>query len=259
MALKHIIPLLVVGLVGTSEAWAAGFEILMSHDKALCQEVLNALNNDLAAHHELRLAEHPTIPAIAWHPMAELGSPLKDTDGVKFLWARFDSNNDGIEDLVVKQSAPLREGAMVMGGTGVPSDDLFIFRAMSNALTRVRTWVDFGKVFVKSGSGRLSFGDYLLEYPLGKFENHLGDELVVNAFRYQGATYYHIDHIMPLTTMSRIHVVTTYKGALDPSVWAQDSREKFKLIHDVCYFKQPLTTSEYHPLERSDDGLVIRP
>jgi len=261
LASSILAAVLVIGLLGTSEARAAGFEIVMSQDQALCQEVLSALNSDLAAYGELRLAEHPAIPAIHWRSMKELGSRLEDTDGVNLLWARFDSNNDGVVDLVVKESIRLREGAMVQGGSGVLSDDLYIFSATSDALTRVRTWEDFGKAYNNSGIGRFFWRYYELEYPLSKFPDDLGDELIVNAFRYREATYYHIDPIRTMiSSASRLHVVTTYKGALDQlGILSELHPDGHKRLHDVCYLKKPITIEEHHPLDRSDDGLVIRP
>ena len=260
LASSIVTAVLIIGLFGASAARAAGFEIVMSQDHALCQDVLSALNNDLTKHGELRLADHPAIPAIGWRPMNELGSPLKNTDGVQFRWARFDSNNDGVEELVIKRSAPFNPDAMVDAGSGVPADDLYIFPVSTSALTQVRDAVDFGKAFVRSGIGLLHFGGYFLRDPAAGFDDRLGWEVVMNAFRYQGTTYYHIDPIRAFVSNTRMHLVITHKGKLYPS-GSTDlfSDEILNEAQEVCYFKMPITIEHFAPLHRSDDGLVVRP
>lgn len=241
----------------TATAWATVYEMVMSKDETLCPIIFSSLNEDLTKRGEIHYATHKVTPAITWRRMAELGSPLKDTECEQFRWAKFDINNDGKEDLVVKYSRCLDERL---------NDALYFFEAKYQGLKAVRTAQEFFKDYGVTGIGHLKLRGYFLNELPASHES-FGDEqirteLVLNPFRFNNVTYLHIDPMMPNQFNSYLHVVSKYeREALPPLDKRQSDPIQFgqnpKGLQDVCYFK--MKGSEYRVVERREDGLVLRP
>lgn len=244
-------------VVTTGIAWAASYETILNKDDKLCPIVLSSLNEDLARYGEIRYARHKATQAIRWHRMAELGSLLQDRECEQFRWATFDMNNDGKDDLVVKSSVCLEEKL---------TDELYIFDAGYGGLKDVRDRPEFFKAYRKSGIGSLKLGGYwLTELPAsheGFGDERVKTELVLTPFRFSGATYLHIDPMMPNEFNVYLHVVTKYtredlpppeKRRADPIRHGQNP----KGLEDVCYFKMKGT--DFRIVERAEDSLVLRP
>jgi hypothetical protein len=245
---------LTIGVAGASNQ----YEMVLSKDDKLCPSVLSALNQDMAKHGEIRYAGHRAAPVIPWYRMAELGSSLEDSECEQFRWAKFDINNDGKVDLVVKYSSCLEEKL---------EDELYFFDAGYQGLKSVRTSQEFFKTHGKSGIGFLKFaGGYTLT-DLPASHPYFGDErirteLVLTPFRFKGSTYLHIDPMFPNEFTVLLHVVAKYtREALPPT----DKRRADPILpgkhpkglQDVCYFRVKL--DERRVLERAEDGLVLRP
>jgi hypothetical protein len=250
---------IVAMLIGAGVAWsgATAYEMVMSKDEKLCPTVLTALNKDLAELGEIRYATHQATPVIHWHSMKELVSPLESTECEQFRWAKFDINNDGKDALVVKYSVCLDEKL---------TDELYMFDAGYGGLKDVRDRPEFFKAYRKSGIGSLKLGDYwLTELPTsheGFGDERIKTELVLTPFRFNGATYLHIDPMMPNEFNVYLHIVTKYtredlpppeKRRADPIPHGQSP----KGLQDVCYFKMKGT--DFRVVERAGDGLVWRP
>lgn len=253
-------PILLAAVVLFSYIGAASpgvYEPVLSNDEKLCNTVLSALNHDMAEHGEIRYATHQATPVVRWQRMAALPSPLEDAECEQFRWAKFDVNNDGKEDLVVKYSRCLDDRLL---------DHLYFFKSEYAVLKSVRTRQEFFQALQKSGAeyqGGVRFDVYMLpelpetsEGPKGIGPN------VVNAFRYEEATYLHIDPLRQTLKSVLMHVVTKYaRGPLT-------SQEKKKSevpargqnprgFQDTCYFRMQM--QEFRAVERLQDGMTLRP
>ena len=99
-----ISPLIVVGI-----AAAGTYEMLLNKDEKLCRETFQLANEDLKKHGEVRYDRHELFKTIEWEPLAEtLGSKFNDEACAVYRLARFDINNDGRQDIVVKLSGCFR-------------------------------------------------------------------------------------------------------------------------------------------------------
>ncbi|MEW6246286.1 MAG: hypothetical protein AB1555_06190 [Nitrospirota bacterium] len=109
---------------GAAMAGAEAYRLVMSKDKELCQTVLTLFNADMKRYKEIRY-DDDIFRAISWKSV-DLG---EQTYGCYFLsHAMFDINNDGREDLVIKQRSCLRD---------ILVDKLFVFPQDSDVLSRI--------------------------------------------------------------------------------------------------------------------------
>lgn len=96
-------------LVMVSAGLATTYEMLLNKDEKLCRETFQLVNEDLKKHGEVRYDRHELFKTIEWEPLAEtLGSKFNDQPCSVTRLARFDINNGGREDIVVKLSGCFR-------------------------------------------------------------------------------------------------------------------------------------------------------
>ena len=192
-------------------AWAGkeAYKLVMSKDKELCTGMLKLFNEDMKQYKEIRYDKHDTF--VRWEPV-ELGgnAPLAKSCSI-FQKSKFDINNDGKEDLVVKWSACLRDQL---------TDSLYIHPADSDAFSNV-TWQEHKALFNTQEKVELAEGRYYLkELPKGKkgeLTPRIAGVLVLQPFM-NGKTAY--------ISMTDLHqdwiVIGKYKKA--------------DTLEDVCYF-----------------------
>ncbi|MEY4527655.1 MAG: hypothetical protein RL768_1374 [Nitrospirota bacterium] len=96
---------LVVLLLTCGVAWAGkeAYRLVISQDKELCPIMLKLINDDLREHGEIRYEDHEMFAAVKWQPLSNLlGGKYQNAPCEIQNAARFDVNNDGSQDLVVK-------------------------------------------------------------------------------------------------------------------------------------------------------------
>ncbi|MGH7167482.1 MAG: hypothetical protein ACREII_03020, partial [Nitrospiraceae bacterium] len=236
--MKRLFLLPAIVLLSSIGATSEGpYKLVMSKDEKLCNAVLSALNKDMTQYGEIRYGTHEATPVIPWHTMVELPSPLEDTECEQFRWAKFDVNNDGKQDLVVKYSNCLQ---------GLLMDAVYFFESDYAGLKSVRTRQEFYRVLQNSGSsyqGGIKFDVYMLsELPETSEDPKAIGPNVVNPVRYKEVTFLHIDPLRQTLKKVLMHVVTKYAG--EP-LRAQESKKSEVPPHgqnprgfqDMCYFR----------------------
>lgn len=239
------------------------YQPVMSKDDKLCDTVLSTLNQDLTDFGEIRYGSHPATPVIDWRPMSELVSRFGDGECESFRWAKFDLNNDLKTDFVVKKSMCWADGEW----KGI-EDSLWAFKGSYTGYKIARISQEVLDAYTRAGIGYLKFpGYYLSDIPRSyedlRVETNISSPMAVNPFRYQGSTYLHIDSQVPNVRNIIIHVVAKYTREALPPISEKKTPETFlpslryKGLEDICYFAAEV--SERKPLERLEDGYILRP
>lgn len=118
-AMKRIMLILVViMLAGTGVAWG-GYKLVMSKDKELCTSVLKLFNEDMKEYRAINYEKHEIFQKVPWERVEideDRGSLVPYCSVV--LRAKFDINNDGQDEYVIKWSACVR---------GFAFDNLYIY------------------------------------------------------------------------------------------------------------------------------------
>lgn len=214
---RNILVLIVCFFVFPALVFADEYVLVMSKDDNVCQHMLDIYNNDLNKYGHINYDKHKEFNAIKWTD--------KDKRENKMLISKFDINNDGRVDIVVKQKGFLK---------GILSETLYYFDGKDedyfNA-TAFDTSLLYTKAIGRLGTGAFDQNAYeLKDLPkvnigpiLGKdIYSHyvLAGQFYVNPFIFKKSYY----------TIMRNH-------QLDGEKWLvilkfmQDNE-----ISDVCYF-----------------------
>lgn len=271
-----VIQSVVLTLVITGEAGATTqYQPVMSKDDKLCDTVLSTLNHDLTEYEEIRYGSHQSTPVIKWRRMSELHRRFDDGVGFddvarfeeaaceSFRWAKFDMNNDHKTDFVVKKSMCWVDGEW----KGI-EDSLWSFKGTYTGYKSAKTSKHVLGAYSDAGIGFLTFsGYYLSDIPRSyedlRVEESITSPMAVIPFRFQGATYLHIDSEIPNVRNIIVHIVAKYKREAlapmnvkkTPDVLLPNLR--YKGLEDICYYMAEV--SERKPVERLEDGYVLRP
>jgi len=106
------------------------YELLMSKNDKLCKDMLRLYNQDMDAYGAIRYGSHEMFARIRWERV-DLNEKEYPTYGCTLVTqSRFDINNDGINDLVVKYSGCPR---------GELTGSLFVFPETSDVLSKLNS------------------------------------------------------------------------------------------------------------------------
>ena len=212
MNIKRVVFAVVFLLATTGVAWAGkeAYKLAMSKDKELCETMLALLNTDMRRFHEIRYEEHEMFKRVVWQEI----DIREQTYRCEFLrYGRFDINNDGKEDLIIKWSACLRSNL---------SDSFYVFPSDSDVLAKLESEPK-RRGFLLDILNKFSMtGDVypLAELPLDQTEGlaqAIGGVFVIQPFIWNKRTY---------ISMTDLHqewiVINQYQG-----------EGRFK---DLCYF-----------------------
>src|SRR5437867_12629369 len=102
---RAIIIAVVYIFAATATAWAAAYEMVLNKDEKLCPAMLELVNEDLERYGKIAYQSHHEFAAIKWEPLEKvLGEKFKDSHCGIYRTAKFDINNDGRAEIVVKVS-----------------------------------------------------------------------------------------------------------------------------------------------------------
>lgn len=186
-----------------------GYALVMSKDTKLCNAMLALYNEDMKAYKRIRYDQHEMFTNI-WEPV-DVDEANHPTYGCLQYWRGiFDINNDGKNELVIKQSACL---------SGILTDSLYIYPDNSDVLSFNPK---SGKLNpLKDTDNKLGEHEvyYLKDLPKTS-EAWIGGHFVLNPFIWEGASYISMTDQMP-----RWIVIAKYKQAEE--------------MQDICYFSNP--------------------
>lgn len=183
-----LVPIFLLGMVGAG--LAATYEILLNKDEKLCREIFQSVNEDLKKYGEVRYDQHELFKTIEWEPLAEaLGAKFKDEGCSVMRLARFDLNNDGRQDIVVKLSGCFRSRY---------TDSIYFLDGENSAFQTYREFSDI----MENSIGRFPAADAsaLAGYevkelpPIEKTKDFIGYHgvagwLTITPFIYHGTSY----------------------------------------------------------------------
>lgn len=176
---------LLIAMVGVAWAGKAAYKLVMSKDKELCTSMLKLFNEDVKKYGEIRYEEHKL--SIDWKPMEYGGDEFRDGNCQMVRMAKFDINNDGKEDLVIKSSLCMRD---------IPNDSLFVFSPESETLRNL-TW----NYLFHEHSDKVSFSERgydLKEAPKSRKSElipNIGIPLSLEPFLWRQAAYISISDV----------------------------------------------------------------
>ena len=182
------------------------YKLVMSKDPRLCKAMLALYNEDMRVYGRIRYDQHEMFTNI-WKPV-DLDEANHPTYGCLQLWRGiFDINNDGKNELVIKQSACL---------SGILTDSLYVYPSNSDVLNFNP---ESGKLNpLKDTDNKLGEHEvyYLRDLP-GASKAWVGGHLILNPFIWEGTSYISMTDQTP-----RWIIIAKYKQA----------EEK----QDICYF-----------------------
>lgn len=122
--MKKIVLVLILVLVPVF-SWADEYVLVMSKDDSVCQHMLKIYNEDLRKHGKIEYDQHEEFTAIKWEekkyyttfPDGKKHYSMSPQETV--LISRFDINNDGKEEVVVKKESFFK---------GISSENLYYFK-----------------------------------------------------------------------------------------------------------------------------------
>lgn len=141
-----------LAIAGLALAGGETYLSVMSKDGTFCKAMAEVLNRDAGWDGDLRY-EHEVFQRIAWTPVKLSGQAPRDGRCSTLEQARFDLDNDGREDLVIRSSFCMR---------GLPSDSLYAFPSDSTVLEQA-TWQDLGPLHATAEKFERTGGAYPLE------------------------------------------------------------------------------------------------
>ncbi len=144
-----------VGWLAVATLALAGGELyqtVMSKEPRVCETMAEVLNRDAEWDGNLRYA-HDIFRRIAWTPVKLRGQAPRDGRCSTLEQARFDLDNDGREDLVIRSSFCMR---------GLPSDSLYVFPPDSEVLEQA-TWQDLSPLHATADKFERTGGAYALK------------------------------------------------------------------------------------------------
>jgi hypothetical protein len=217
--MKRIVIVMWATLTSVGLAWGAvtAYTMMLNKDKNLCPAMLELVNEDLKKDRFINYPSHEEFTAITWEPLGPVWGPnYEDSFCSKNSMARFDFNNDGRTDIVVKLSGCFK-GALM--------DSLFLFDGDDPAFASIRNNED---VLAKS-KGRFPLDTEILDSYIvkglppiklqsgGMSHQGIAGWMVLNPFLYRG-TYY----LAATDNTERGIVIGKYKGPGE--------------LDDICYF-----------------------
>jgi len=121
--LKRILLLVLISLSLFSTSFADEYVLVMSKDDNVCQHMFKLYNEDLKEYGEIKYNQHKEFNTIKWEERDYLWVSMFDQKvkrGEPLLISRFDINNDGKPEIIIKdEHLTLR---------GPDSDILYVFR-----------------------------------------------------------------------------------------------------------------------------------
>jgi hypothetical protein len=139
-------------IAGLALAGGETYRVVMSKDRKFCEVMAEVVNRDAGWDRNLRY-EHEVFQRITWTPVKLSGQAPRDGRCSTLEQARFDLDNDGREDLVIRSSFCMR---------GLPSDSLYVFPSDSTVLEQA-TWQDLGPLHETTEKFERTGGAYPLE------------------------------------------------------------------------------------------------
>ena len=219
-------------LVMSGIAWAGkeAYRLVISQDKELCPSMLKLINDDLREYGEIRYQDHEMFTAVKWEPLSNLlGDKYQNAPCEIQNAARFDVNNDGSQDLVVKHTGCFKSRLL----------DWFIFLDVEEDV--FKTYDDYA--IEKNTVGKFPedatvLPTYTLKTPVSVkdrtkdklgltfMSEGVGGWIVINPFIYKSTAYLAItDRGVEGTSPSgEGFVIGKYKSPRD--------------LDEACYFKQ---------------------
>jgi hypothetical protein len=208
-------------VAGLASAGGEMYLSAMSKDGKLCEAMAEVLNRDADRDGDLHY-EHEVFRRIAWTPVKLSGQAPRDGRCSTLEQARFDLDNDGREDLVIRSSFCMR---------GLPSDSLYVFPSDSTVLERA-TWQDLGPLHATTDKFERTGGAYPLdELPAEEARRHAtppAGVFTLRPFIFEKRSY------LSLTDARRAWIVIAN--------YLPGGR-----LQDICYFHAP--SRDLHPVK----------
>ncbi len=228
--------------------WTGEYVLVMSKEDNVCQHMLKIYNADLKKYGEVRYDEHEEFTAIKWEEKKyyRVREGKKEypvypyATNITVLMSRFDINNDGKEEVVIK------DAGMVFS---IITENLFYFKGEDSAYFKEKEF-DI-KILYNNATGRVGGGAdfersvyYLKKLPqiyigiIGGKEAYshypVGPHFYVNPFNFKGA--YYIDMKDMQRSSNKWLVILKY---------AKDNQ-----IKDICYFLKASDCKSNKPKRR---------
>ena len=220
--------LTVVGTVA-----AATYEMFLNKDDKLCREAFQLVNEDLKQHGEVQYDRHEMFKTIEWQPLAQtLGSKFKDEPCSVSQLAKFDINNDGRQDMVVKLTGCFHSR---------PTDSIYFLDPENPALSSYGGFSDI----IENSIGRFPADSSVLAVynikqlqpvkttKASKVYHGVAGWLVINPFIYQGISYLAI-----ADNTKESFLIGKYKSPEE--------------LDEGCYFESKTSKSSKSPSKKKD-------
>ncbi|MDH5666493.1 MAG: hypothetical protein OEY86_00590 [Nitrospira sp.] len=264
MKVSGLVLVYVLVLTGVAGA-TIQYQPVMSKDDKLCETVRSQLNHDMREYDgEIRFRTHQMTPVIDWRPMPKIQDWFSEYGECELVrWAQFDLNNDGTIDVVVKRSLCWNSPE----GWDTTRQYFWMFDGAYVGYKSARTFSDIYEQHGNVGTGLLDLpGYYLRNLPDSNMDLRLDERndapVFITPFRFQDATYLHVDHQVPSNMGITVHIVAKYMrevlpprnvkktpGGRLPKHWLEG-------LEDICYFMAEVP--KRRPLERLEDGYILR-
>lgn len=201
------------------------YEPVMNKEKEtgsdVCTHMLEMYNADLQKARQIQYSNHPEFSALSWKPMINLVGVLEQNEG-QFLLSRFDFDNDGKGDLVVKSQWSLH---------GTLGDQLDVYGDRGDS-PPIRDKFDVEDLKKSEGSIG-AVGTYYLRDIKGKEKGYMVvPPFILQPFLYKGRAYISM---------------TDYSAEFEEAIYETDVRyEKWLVVakysgsnelQDICYLQ----------------------
>lgn len=183
-SMKRLVFGLLVSMMSVGVAWAGerGYQLVADRDSKLCAKVLEAFREDVDDRSRLRY-QHEIFRQITWKPVELNGQGPKARHCSSLNQARFNLDNDGQLDLVIKSTFCMK---------GSPSDSFYKFPADSAVLEQAN-WQDLSPLLATPDKFERTGGAYpLTQIPIqetGVSPATLIGVFTVQPFMLDGSTY----------------------------------------------------------------------
>lgn len=201
------------------------YELIMNKEKEtgsdVCTHMLEIYNADLQKARQIQYSNHPEFSALSWKPMNNLVGVLEQNEG-QFLLSRFDFDNDGTSDLVIKSQWSLH---------GTLGDQLDMYGDRGDSLP-IRDKFDVEDLKKSEGSIG-AVGTYYLRDIKGQEKGYMVvPPFILQPFLFKGRAYISM---------------TDYSAEFEEAIYETDvSYEKWLVVakysggnelHDICYLQ----------------------
>lgn len=213
------------------------YSLLMSKDDKVCNHMLALFNHDLTKFGTEKYDEHEEFLSIGWkkETITRMEGDREVTDFVEA--AHIDINNDGVRDLVFRQTQPFggydRQTLNIFPNL-VPTEKRWTLMEIAKSAGRIDLYLDDYQLQQRGNGGKR-----LKSKNIPPASSHIS---VINPFQYGGVTYLSMRPLYELAAgpderliSSRIHVIGKYhRGRFG---WEGSSKRELGDIDDVCYYK----------------------